>query len=70
MAIFIAGAVRAREGTVEDVRFADLNRDELPNVIVMTRSAGTGAYLSADAFQLRGTDLTLPVSVTGVGGGC
>ena len=63
---FIAGIVRPRDGTVEEVRFADLDRDGLPDIIVVIRSAGTGGSLSADAFQLQGTVLTLLESVSGL----
>ncbi len=63
---FIAGTVRPRDGMVEDVRFSDLDRDGLPDIIVVIRAAGTGGYLSADAFQLQGTVLTLLESVSGL----
>jgi hypothetical protein len=65
---FIAGSVRPRDGTVSDIRFADLDRDGLPEVIVIIRSAGSGSYLSADAFQLKGKILTLMGSVSGLAG--
>ena len=61
---FIAGAVRPRDGTVELVGFSDLDRDGSPEIIVIIRSAGTGAYLSADALQLRGTALMLLEAVS------
>lgn len=61
---FIAGTVWPRNGTVEDVRFSDLDRDGSPEIIVVIRSAGTGGYLSADAFQLHGTTLTLLEAVS------
>ncbi len=63
---FIAATVRPRDGMVEDVRFSDLDRDGLPDIIVVIRAAGTGGYLSADAFQLQGTVLTLLESVSGL----
>jgi len=63
---FIAGAVRPRDGTVEDVRFSDLDRDGLLDIVVVIRSAGSGGYLSADAFRLQGTTLTLLGSVSGL----
>jgi PliI/PliC-like inhibitor of I-type lysozyme len=64
--IFLAGTVRPRDGTVEDVRFSDVDRDGSPEIIVVIRSAGTGGYLSADAFQLHGTVLTLLEAVSGL----
>jgi hypothetical protein len=63
---FVTGTVRSRDGTVEDVRFSDLDRDGLPDIIVVIRTAGTGGYLSADAFRLRGTILMLLGSVSGL----
>ena len=63
---FIAGTVRSRDGTVEEVRFSDVDRDGSPEIIVVIRSAGTGGYLSADAFQLQGTVLTLVEAVSGL----
>ena len=39
---FLAGVVRPRDGTLEALKFADINR-----------SAGTGGYLSADAFRVQ-----------------
>ena len=63
---FVAGTVRPRDGRVEDVRFSDLDRDGVPDIVVVIRSAGTGGYLSADAFRLRGTALTLLGSVSGL----
>jgi hypothetical protein len=63
---FIAGMVRPRDGTVEDVTFSDLDGDGVPDIIVVIRSAGTGAYLSADGFRLQGKVLTLLASVSGL----
>src|SRR5262245_21841842 len=63
---FIAGIVRPRDGTVEHVLLSDLDRDGSPEIIVVIRSAGTGGYLSADAFRLHGTILSLVESVSGL----
>ena len=63
---YIAGTVRPRDGTVEDVRFCDVNLDGSLDIIVVIRSAGTGSYLSMDAFQLHGNILTLLGSVSGL----
>jgi Periplasmic lysozyme inhibitor of I-type lysozyme len=48
---FIAGAVRPRNGVVEAVRFDDLDGDGKPEIEVVIRAAGSGGYLSADAFR-------------------
>jgi hypothetical protein len=61
---FLAGTVRPRNGTIETLKFADLNGDASPEIIVVMRSAGTGGYISADAFQLRGSALSLVAAVS------
>ena len=43
-----------------------MDRDGWPEIIVIIRSAGTGGYLSADAFQLGDTALNLLESVSGL----
>lgn len=50
---FVAGVVRPRDGAVEAIRLADLDRDGAAEIVVTLRSVGTGGYLSADAFRLR-----------------
>ena len=63
---FVAGAVRPRDGTLEALKFADIDRDGRPEVIVVARSAGTGGYLSADAFRLQKDALVLAASKSGL----
>jgi hypothetical protein len=63
---FVAGAIRPRDGTVEAIRFADLDRDGTPEIVVMLRSAGSGGYLSADAYRLRGGVPRYAASVEGL----
>jgi len=63
---FIAGAIRPRDGAIDDVLFADLDRDGAPEIVVVIRSVGTGSYLSADAFRLQGRVLSLVESVSGL----
>jgi hypothetical protein len=63
---FVAGAVRAREGTLEALKFADLNRDGKNEIIVVMRSAGSGGYLSADAYRLQKGALVLAASKSGL----
>ncbi len=63
---FIAGIVRPRNGVVENVLFSDVDGDGSPEIVVVTRSAGTGGYLSADALRLHGTSLSLVESVAGL----
>ncbi len=63
---FTAGTVRPRDGAVDDVVFSDLDHDGSLEIVVVIRSAGTGSYLSADAFRLHGTTLLLVGSVSGL----
>ena len=63
---FIAGTIRPRGGAVERLAFADLDRDGSPEIVVVMRATGTGAYLSADALRLQGTSLTVLESVSGL----
>ncbi|CAL61230.1 conserved hypothetical protein; putative exported protein [Herminiimonas arsenicoxydans] len=48
---FIAGLVRPRNGIVEEIRFADVNGDKKPDIIVLTRYTGSGAFVTVDAFR-------------------
>ena len=63
---FVAGLVRPRDGVVEAIRFADLDRDGAIDLVVTVRSAGTGGYLSADAFRLRDGVPRLAATVEGL----
>lgn len=63
---FAAGAVRPRDGTLEALRFADIDRDGRPEVIVVSRSAGSGGYLSVDAFRFQKDALVLAASKSGL----
>ena len=50
---YVTGLVRPRDGTLAKVDFADLDGDGSAELVVITRSAGSGGYLAADAFRLR-----------------
>lgn len=63
---FLAGTVRARNGVVEEMRFADVNRDGTADIVVVMRAVGTGGHRSADAFRLQGRALELLGSVSGL----
>lgn len=65
---FITGTVRPRDGSIENVRFADLDRDGIPEILVIMRAAGSGGFLSADAFRFQERTLTLLTSVSGIEG--
>ncbi len=65
---FIAGIVQPRDGSIESIRFADLDRDGAPEIVVVMRAAGSGGFLSADAFRVQASSLTLLTSVSGIEG--
>jgi len=49
---FSAGQIRARDGAIEKVVLTDVSGDSHPEVVIIVRSAGSGAYLSAHAFTV------------------
>ena len=64
---FAFGTVRPRDGSVERVWRADTLRiGDAPALVVSTRSAGTGNFLSADAFELTPRAIRLRASVSGL----
>jgi Periplasmic lysozyme inhibitor of I-type lysozyme len=63
---FISGLVRARDGVIEKVMLADVDGDQRQEIVVIARSAGTGNYLSAQAFATAGDKLSFLVAVEGL----
>ena len=63
---FSAGVIRARDGTVEKAFLADLENDGPPSLVVAIRAAGSGGYLSADAFTIGKNSVVLRGSVAGL----
>jgi len=61
---FVVGLIRPRNGTVEAVRFDDIDGDDRPEIVVIIRAAGSGGYVSADAFRYRKGSLDWVASVT------
>ena len=61
---FAAGVVRARDGAVEKVLLTDLGGR--PSLVVAIRSAGSGGYLSADAYTIDKDKVALRASVSGL----
>jgi hypothetical protein len=61
---FVAGIIRPRNGTIESVNFASVTGAEVPEIVVITRSVGSGGYLSADAFRYRDRALEWLVTVS------
>jgi hypothetical protein len=63
---FVVGLIRPRNGTVEAVRFDDIDGDERPEIVVIIRAAGSGGHLSSDAFRYRNGSLELIASASGL----
>lgn len=61
---FVAGVIWSRKGIIEAVRFDDIDGDDRGEIVVITRSVGSGGYLSADAFRYRGRSLEWVASVS------
>ncbi|MEM1112689.1 MAG: PliI family lysozyme inhibitor of I-type lysozyme [Pseudomonadota bacterium] len=59
---FRDGVTRRRDGFVERVELADVDGDTQEELVVIIRSAGSGGYLSAEAFST-GASLALVASV-------
>ena len=63
---FVSAITRKRDGVIERVLLAEPAAGEPPNLIVVIGSAGSGAYLSADAFTVTGETIELRGSVHGL----
>jgi hypothetical protein len=63
---FLTGTIRPRNGTVESLTFADIDRDGTAEIIVTTRYVGSGNYVTVDAFRLRKKNLQLVTSIAGM----
>lgn len=61
---FSSGVIRNRDGTIENVFLADLGIDDQDSLVVVIRSAGSGGYLSADAFTVTKDSVILRKSVS------
>lgn len=63
---FSSGLIRVRDGQVEKAFMAELQKDESPCLVVVIRSAGSGSFLSADAFSVGPRSVVLRTSVSGL----
>ena len=63
---FLSGLVVARDGTVERVELADIDDDGAAEAVVVTRSVGSGGYVSAQAFAIAGDKISEVARVEGV----
>jgi hypothetical protein len=64
---FLSGLVVARDGTVERIGQADIDGDGAIEAVVVTRSVGSGGYLSAQAFSIAGNEIREVARIEGVG---
>ena len=63
---FRAGLVRPRDGTLERLLLADIDGDRVAEIVVVVRSAGSGSYLSAQAFAFDARRLVLRAALEGL----
>lgn len=63
---FTSGVVRARDGAVEKAFIAQLDKGGPPRLVVTIRSAGSGSYLSVDAFAFDNGKVALRASAEGL----
>ncbi|WP_293776380.1 PliI family lysozyme inhibitor of I-type lysozyme [uncultured Oxalicibacterium sp.] len=63
---FVAGLVRPRNGMIQDLSFADIDKNGQSDIVVITRYAGSGNFVTAEAFHLQGNTLRLIASVAGL----
>lgn len=63
---FVAGVVVPRDGTIERIGLADIDGDGVAELVVVTRSVGSGSYGSARAFSVTGEVISEVAAVEGV----
>ena len=63
---FQTGLIQARDGYLDKTILADIDGDQRQELIVIARSAGTGGYLSAQAFAIGTNTIVLRSSVAGL----
>lgn len=63
---FSSELIRPRDGSIERIFLAALKDGDPPCLVVAIRSAGTGGYLSADAFRFTKGSISLQASASGL----
>ena len=63
---FLCGTIRYRDGSIENVKIQDINGDGTTEIVIIIRCAGTGGYISADAFNYKEEKLRLCANVSGL----
>lgn len=61
---FICGIIQTRDGSVENVTFADINQDKIKEIIITIRCVGTSSTLSADAFSFKDKQLVKVATIS------
>ena len=61
---FLNGKIAPRDGSVQRLEKADIDGDGKPEVIVVVQSAGSGGWLSADAWSVANNQVMLLSSAT------
>ncbi len=51
--LYLSGLLQERSGAVQELILADLAGDNVPEIVVVTRAAGSGGYLFADSYAIR-----------------
>lgn len=54
---YLSGLLHERDGVIEEVVLEDLDGDLTQEIVVIVRSVGSGAYLSAHAFRITDGEL-------------
>lgn len=63
---FLSGIIRPRDGVLEKALVADVVGDAQPEVIVISRSAGTGSYQTAYLFEFTENTLRFRTQLDGL----
>lgn len=63
---FLVGLIHARDGYLDEIVLANIDGDQHKELVVVIRSAGTGGYLSAQAFSIDTSTIVLRSSVAGL----
>lgn len=66
---FLSGVIRPRDGPVLKVLLEDVDAQAGPEIVVVKQGAGSGGYLSADAFRYGTNSASWLASVSGLSPG-
>lgn len=63
---FISGLIHSRDGSLEKIILEDVNDDLQLEIIVVSRSVGTGNYISAYVFEFANNMLLFKIAQEGI----